>query len=187
VAVVDHKIIAADNPLKLRILIEKILEEVIENFRYYIDEFSICRGYNCINIAKDAVNHIAADVDLASAIVAQLGATAEVAEVEAAAYEAAQALEAAAYEAQDADMSWGLYYLAKAAYAALRGDVKTAVFLILASYAYLIGRGELARQIVREALGEEGARDSELFHKLGRLLHGLARAGIRITGEDLEE
>jgi len=171
-----------ENPVVARLVVRRILDEVVVNFEHYLEELKRCDGPRCIDIIKDATNHIASDIELARLIAEAAGDTKCAAVV----YEIARCIRAKAYEVEDIDMAWGLHSLYKAIYASLRGNVKLAVLLIFASYAFLYERRELAWAILREALGEERVKQDELLLELGRLLHSLKKAGVTITSEDVE-
>jgi hypothetical protein len=47
---------------------ERILEGAVGNFRHYLEELKRCGGPRCVEIVKDAANHIS-DIELARVII----------------------------------------------------------------------------------------------------------------------
>ncbi len=174
-----------ENPVAARLVVERILEGAVGNFRYYLEELKRCGGPRCVEIVKDAANHIS-DIGLARVIIEAARGAGCAAGVSDVVHDIARCIRVKAYEVEDVNIAWGLHSLYKAFYASLRGDVRSAAFLTFASYAFLTERRELAWAVLREVLGERRVEQEKLLLELGRLLHGFKKAGVVITSKDVE-
>lgn len=174
------------NPIGVKLLLENILSGLVRNFLDYLRELSMCSGAGCLSVVRDAVNHIVADVELSSLLFSKFMPTSGGLGVDM--YSLASAVENVAYEVRESNevLSRSLFIIAEALYAADRGDVKASVALLFASYMYLNGMEELARELIREALGEGGLQRIDFFYEMGYFAYKLSKLGIIITNKDLE-
>ncbi len=193
-----------DNPIKARITLEVLLRELIDDFDNYLNEFSSCTGKRCVEIAKEAANHISADVwylltrFTGKELDKRVGVkTREVEDfLKDVVYEAARVLEVKSYELAEfnENLSRALYYIVEALYLALEvalskteatEGMRKVVLLFFASYAYVNSLKDVAEGILREVYDEESLRGSEMLYRFGTILHGLRKIGITLTHEDL--
>jgi hypothetical protein len=103
VALVGGKL---ENSVAARLVVERILEEAVGNFRYYLEELKRCGGPRCVEIVKDAANHVS-DIGLARVIIEAARGAGCVAGVSDVVHDIARCVRVKAYEVEDVNIAWG--------------------------------------------------------------------------------